>query len=227
MALIPAIFLDKDGTVLIDEPYNVDPARMSYACGAREGLHLLAALNVPLIVISNQPGVALGYFGRRELAGVRDRLASMFLEAGARLAGFYWCPHHPKGRMTAYAGACACRKPQPGLLLQAAREHRVDLARSWLIGDILDDVEAGNRAGCRTLLLDVGNETEWRPGNWRRPHAQAANWDQAARHVAHAMRDVGREGGGWHRRRPRASAWEQKLRTYAQRQCSSRRPSCH
>lgn len=193
MALIPAIFLDKDGTVLVDEPYNVDPARMAYACGAREGLHLLAALNVPLIVISNQPGVALGYFERRELAGVRDRLASMFLAAGARLAGFYWCPHHPQGRMTAYAGACACRKPRPGLLLQAAREHRVDLARSWLIGDILDDVEAGNRAGCRTVLLDVGNETEWRPGNWRRPSAQAVNWDQAARHVARAMRDVDRE----------------------------------
>lgn len=193
MALIPAIFLDKDGTVLDDEPYNVDPVRMAYAAGAREGLRLLAALNVPLIVISNQPGVALGYFDRQELTGVRERLARMFEAAGARLADFYWCPHHPQGSRTAYTGVCTCRKPQPGLLLRAAREHQIDLGRSWFIGDILDDVEAGNRAGCRTVLLDVGNETEWRPGHWRHPDAQVANLEQAARHVAGAMQDAGRE----------------------------------
>ncbi|MBO9353810.1 HAD-IIIA family hydrolase [Bordetella petrii] len=193
MALTPAVFLDKDGTVLADEPYNVAPARMAYAAGAREGLRLLGALQVPLIVISNQPGVALGYFAPQALAGVRSRLAAMFAAAGAQLTAFYWCPHHPRGRVTAYAGACACRKPLPGLLLRAARDHRVDLARSWFVGDILDDVEAGNRAGCRTVLLDVGNETEWQEGLWRTPTARAASLEQAARQVAHGLRDTRRE----------------------------------
>lgn len=184
MALMPAVFLDKDGTVLTDEPYNVDPARMAYAPGAAEGLRALAATGAPLIVISNQPGVALGHFGPEALAEVGARLDAMFRAAGAHLAGFYWCPHHPDGCVPAYSGECACRKPQPGLLLRAARDHRIDLAQSWFIGDILNDVEAGNRAGCRTMLLDVGNETEWLPGRWRTPSARAANLHQAARHVA-------------------------------------------
>jgi len=193
MALTPAVFLDKDGTVLADVPYNADPARMAYAPGAREGLRLLGTLDVPLIVISNQPGVALGYFPPRALAGVDARLRSLFRAAGARLAGFYWCPHHPQGRLAAYAGPCACRKPQPGLLLRAAREHGIDLGRSWFIGDILDDVEAGNRAGCRTVLLDTGSETEWRAGPWRTPWARAADLLQAARQVAGAQPRLSRE----------------------------------
>jgi len=193
MALIPAVFLDKDGTVLADEPYNVEPARMAYAAGARAGLRVLAASGAPLIVISNQPGVARGRFAPQALARVHTRLGAMFAEAGARLAGFYWCPHDPRGTVAAYSHACACRKPQPGLLLQAAREHRVDLGRSWFIGDILDDVEAGNRAGCRTVLLDVGNETEWRSGPGRTPTVTMPDLEQAARHVARAMAEAGRE----------------------------------
>ncbi|MDM9557681.1 D-glycero-alpha-D-manno-heptose-1,7-bisphosphate 7-phosphatase [Bordetella petrii] len=193
MALTPAVFLDKDGTVLADEPYNVDPARMSYAPTAFDGLLRLGATGLPLIVISNQPGVALGYFDCAALAGVEQRLAAMFRAAGARLAGFYWCPHHPEGCVPGYARACACRKPRPGLLLRAARQQGIDLATSWFIGDILDDVEAGNRAGCRTLLLDVGSETQWRPGPWRTPTARAGGLGQAARHVVDAMRGVQRE----------------------------------
>jgi len=186
MAMTPAVFLDKDGTVLADVPYNVDPARMAYARHAQAGLRLLGALGMPLIVVSNQPGVALGYFPPRALAGMQARLEAMFRAAGARLAGCYWCPHHPDGHLPAYAGACDCRKPRPGLLLRAAREHRIDLARSWFIGDILDDVEAGNRAGCRTVLVDAGSETEWRPGAWRAPWARAGDLRQAARCVARA-----------------------------------------
>ncbi|CAP42727.1 D-glycero-alpha-D-manno-heptose-1,7-bisphosphate 7-phosphatase [Bordetella petrii] len=193
MALIPAVFLDKDGTVLADEPYNVEPARMAYAAGARAGLRVLAASGAPLIVISNQPGVARGRFAPQALARVHTRLAAMFAAAGARLAGFYWCPHDPRGTVAAYSRVCACRKPQPGLLLQAAREHRVDLGRSWFIGDILDDVEAGNRAGCRTVLLDVGNETEWRSGPCRTPTVTMPDLEQAARHVARAVAEAGRE----------------------------------
>jgi hypothetical protein len=80
-------------------------------------------------------------------------------------------------------GACLCRKPAPGLLRQAARVHAIDLANSWMIGDILDDVEAGRRAGCRSVLLDVGNETEWQLSPLRTPHVRAANLLEAARAI--------------------------------------------
>jgi len=180
MALIPAIFLDKDGTLLVDDPYNADPTRMRFAPGAYTALRRLRRLGRPLIVISNQPGVAFGRFDLEALDRVRVQLGRMFQEAGARLDGFHYCPHHPRGIRREYAVRCTCRKPEPGLLLQAARQHGIDLQTSWFVGDILDDVEAGRRAGCRTLLLDNGNETEWRSGPLRVPERIAPDLDAAA-----------------------------------------------
>lgn len=180
MALTPAVFLDKDGTLLEDVPYNVDPSRMRFTRGARKGLRRLAKLELPLIVISNQPGVALGLFEDTALAGVRHRLRAMFQEADAPLTDFYYCAHHPDGSIARYARVCDCRKPAPGLLLRAADEHSIDLGRSWFVGDILDDVEAGHRAGCATILLNNGHETEWETGPYRKPDFVAADLDQAA-----------------------------------------------
>lgn len=184
MALRAAVFLDKDGTVLADVPYNVAPERMAYAPMALAGLSRLAQTDLSLVVISNQPGVARGLFAADALNAVGVKLAAMFQAAGAHLDGFYWCPHHPEGVVQPYAMACDCRKPKPGLLLRAAQELGLDLAESWFIGDILDDVEAGNRAGCRSILLDVGNETEWRRGPDREPYCRAPDLDAAARIVA-------------------------------------------
>ena len=180
---LPAVFIDKDGTLLDDVPYNADPALMRFATGAREALTLLAAYPYALFVISNQSGVALGKFEERALLEVEQRLRQMFAECGAKLAGAYWCPHHPEGSVARYAIACDCRKPAPGMLLRAAGEHEIDLGQSWFIGDILDDVEAGNRAGCRTILLDNGHETEWRAGARRTPSARAADLHEAAQRV--------------------------------------------
>ncbi len=184
MALTPAVFLDKDGTVLQDVPYNVDPARMAFAPGARQGVARLASLGLPLIIITNQPGIARGMFGLEALQAVRLRLASMFEEEEAALAGFYYCPHLPQALLPADAVPCVCRKPAPGLLLAAAKEHGIDLGRSWFVGDILDDIEAGRRAGCRTVLIDNGNETEWKAGEWRVPHHRVPDLAAASRIVA-------------------------------------------
>jgi len=175
-----AIFLDKDGTLLDDVPFNVDPRRMRFADSAPQALARFAALGVPLIVVSNQAGVALGRFDAARLHAVRRRLAEMFASCGASLADAYFCPHHPQGSVAAYACACDCRKPSPGLLQRAAREHALDLRRSWMIGDILDDVEAGRRAGCRSVLVCNGNETEWRDGPLRRPDHLVRNLAEAA-----------------------------------------------
>lgn len=160
----PAVFLDKDGTLLDDVPYNVDPARMRLAAGARDALATFARMNVPVVVISNQSGVALGKFAEAALVDVERKLHALAAECGARLAGVYWCPHHPQGTVTRYACACDCRKPAPGMIQRAARELGLDLQRSWFVGDILDDIEAGHRAGCRAVLIDNGNETLWQRG---------------------------------------------------------------
>ena len=168
-----AIFLDKDGTLIDDVPYNVDPRRISLAPGAAAGVRRLSRLGYRFLVVSNQPGVAQGRFDAAALEPVRQRLAQLLDEQGAHLQGFYYCPHGPDE-------GCACRKPRAGMLTRAAAEHSVDLAASWMIGDILDDVEAGARAGCRTILIDNGNETMWLRSPLRTPTWIASDLDAAA-----------------------------------------------
>ena len=175
-----AIFLDKDGTLVEDLPYNVEPRRMRLASGAGPALRLLARLDYRFFVVSNQSGVAEGRFAEDALRAVGDRLSDLLFRENLTLDGFYYCPHHPRGTIAPYAVECHCRKPMPGLLLKAAALHGIDLRGSWMIGDILHDVEAGNRAGCRTVLLDNGNETEWRLGPRRVPTRMAPDLYAAA-----------------------------------------------
>ncbi|MPZ13117.1 MAG: HAD-IIIA family hydrolase [Chloroflexi bacterium] len=151
----PAVFLDKDGTLIDDVPYNVDPGRVVLTKGAIEGLRLLHAAGFRLVIVTNQSGVARGLFPESALVAVEERLRELLASAGVPLVGFYYCPHHPDGVVRAYARACGCRKPEPGLILRAADELRLDLARSWTIGDISSDVEAGRRAGVRSILLEA------------------------------------------------------------------------
>lgn len=178
----PAVFVDKDGTLVRDVPFNVDPARVEFTDGAFRGLSRLARAGFAIVIVSNQPGIALGYFDRAALDRLAHWLEERLADAGIPLAGFYACPHRPPSR-DGTLPACACRKPAPGLLQRAAREHGLSLEASWMIGDILDDVEAGRRAGCRTVLLDVGNETEWRFSPLRTPTLRVHD----LAHAAHAI----------------------------------------
>jgi D-glycero-D-manno-heptose 1,7-bisphosphate phosphatase len=188
VAVKRAVFLDKDGTLIENVPYNVDRTRIQLRPGAVDALLLLVGLGYELIVVSNQPGVALGRFPYGALTAVEEHLNDLFLTHGFRLADCYWCPHHPEGTVADYALTCSCRKPMPGLLHAAAAEHGIDLSESWLIGDILDDVEAGRRAGCRTVLVDVGSETEWKPSPLRKPDVIAKDLLEAAEAIMRASR---------------------------------------
>jgi len=176
-----AVFLDKDGTLVENVPYNVDPARIRFTAGAIEALRLLIDQGYRLFVVSNQPGVALGRYSEAALDAVERHIRDELKRNGIRLEGFYYCPHLPHGAIPRYAIACACRKPASGLLERAARDHGIELTRSWMVGDILDDVEAGRRARCRTILIDNGNETEWNLSGERAPEALADDLLAAAR----------------------------------------------
>jgi D,D-heptose 1,7-bisphosphate phosphatase len=175
-----AVFLDKDGTLIKDVPYNIDPAKIYLEPFALEALKLLQDNLYDLFVISNQSGVALGYFSEADLLPVNHTIERLLQANCVSLQGFYYCPHYKNGTVADYAIACDCRKPAPGLLLRAAREHKIDLAHSWMIGDILNDVEAGKRAGCKTILLNNGNETEWLLYEERKPNYIVNNLKEAA-----------------------------------------------
>ncbi len=164
-----AVFLDKDGTLIEDIPYNVEPERIQPTKGALEALRFLHGAGFKVVVVSNQSGVARGFFPEQALARVEKKLRAILSEAGVNLTGFYYCPHHPQATIAKYAVDCACRKPKPGMLLQAAREHDIDLTSSWMIGDILNDIQAGKAAGCRTILVNNGHETDWILTPARRP----------------------------------------------------------
>lgn len=175
-----AIFLDKDGTLIEDVPYNCDVTRMHLMAGAAEGLSRFFGAGYRIVVISNQSGIAHGFFSEQALKDTERHLRRLLRTVGVPLDGFYYCPHHPEGRIERYAIACPCRKPRPGLLLRAAADHRIDIERSWMVGDILDDVEAGHRAGCKTLFIHNGHETEWDFSSARRPEVCCYDLAQAA-----------------------------------------------
>jgi D,D-heptose 1,7-bisphosphate phosphatase len=178
-----AVFLDKDGTLIKDIPFNVDPQLITLSGNCVEGLKHLQEAGYLLVIVSNQAGVAYGYFTEAELLPVKAKLSELLLEYGINLSGFYYCPHHPEGIIAKYTSVCKCRKPAPGLLFKAAKELNIDLSNSWMIGDILNDVEAGERAGCRTILIDNGNETEWLLNAYRIPEKQCTTINQAATYL--------------------------------------------
>jgi D-glycero-D-manno-heptose 1,7-bisphosphate phosphatase len=154
-----ALFLDRDGTLVEPRHYPSRPEDLILYDDLGARLRALRAAGYALVVITNQSGLARGYFDAAALARMHAHLRALLAQAGVTLDGVYHCPHHVDGVVPELAIACGCRKPQPGLLLRAARELDLALERSWFIGDILDDVEAGNRAGCRTVLVDLGTES--------------------------------------------------------------------
>ncbi len=173
-ALFPnkAIFLDRDGTLIANRHYGSDPDDIELLDGVVEGLMKLRGAGYRLVLVSNQSGVARGYFDEPAVARMHDCLQRMLDPHGAALDGLEYCPHHPEGVVSPYDVECACRKPAPGMLRRAARKHGVNLSASWMVGDIEADVEAGRRAGARTVL--VGPEESRTPPDFRVPDFAAA-----------------------------------------------------
>ncbi|MQA89544.1 MAG: HAD-IIIA family hydrolase [Gemmatimonas sp.] len=146
--LRPAVFLDRDGTLIEDRNYLSRPDDVALLPGAADAVGWLNRAGVPVIVVTNQSGIGRGYFGEREYEAVADRIDALFREAGARLDACYFCPHAPDS-----SPACNCRKPRPGLFLRAAREHSIELGNSYFIGDRLRDVLPGVPLGGSGFLI--------------------------------------------------------------------------
>lgn len=155
-----ALFLDRDGTLVHASHYPSRPEQLRLYDDIGPALRQLQQQHdFRLIVITNQAGIARGYFTEADLQRMHDYLTGQLATLGVRVDGIYHCPHHPDGVVEGLSMRCECRKPQPGMLLRAAQELDLDLEHSWFVGDILDDVEAGNRANCRTVLVDLGTES--------------------------------------------------------------------
>ena len=144
-----AVFLDRDGTIGPDAYYCSRPEDFNIFPGAAEAVKLINRAGLKAIVITNQSGIARGYFSEDTLAEIHGKMLNELEEQGARIDGIYYCPHHPDD-------GCQCRKPGTGLLQRAAEEHGIDFDGSFMVGDTQMDIDAGRAAGCRTVLVTTG-----------------------------------------------------------------------
>ncbi len=153
-----AIFLDRDDTLIKDPGYISSPDQVELLDGVPEALIKLRDLGYKLIVVSNQSGVARGIITEKVLGKIHDRLKQLLAEKNAHLDRIYYCPYHPDGVIPKYRKESNNRKPNPGMLLTAAKDIDIDLEQSWCIGNSIRDVEAGKRAGCKTILIDAHSQ---------------------------------------------------------------------
>jgi D-glycero-D-manno-heptose 1,7-bisphosphate phosphatase len=152
----PAVFLDRDGTLIEEVGYLDRLERLAFFPYSIDAVRLLNRAGFAVAVVTNQSGVARGLFTEDLVRETHAAMAGRLADGGAHADGFYYCPHHPRAVVEDYRQACDCRKPQPGLLLQASRELGVDLSRSFAVGDRVSDLEAASAAGVRSVLVRTG-----------------------------------------------------------------------
>ena len=165
----PAVFIDRDGTLTEEVGYVNHPKRLRLLPRSAEAIRRLNRSGVKAVMVTNQSGVARGYFTEEVLQAVNEALVSQLKAEGAYLDGLYVCVHHPTVGEPPYRTVCDCRKPEPGLLTRAAADLGLDLSRSWTVGDKISDVLAGRRAGTGSILVLTGyglGEWEFRRARW-------------------------------------------------------------
>jgi D-glycero-D-manno-heptose 1,7-bisphosphate phosphatase len=151
-----AVFLDRDGTLIEEAGYINRLESLRLFPWSLDAVRLLNRGGFRVIVVTNQAGVARGYFGDAFVRRAHEHLASAIRASGGEVDGFYHCPHHPDAVVAEYRKSCDCRKPAPGMLLEAAREHGLDLARSYAIGDRWHDIQAAQKAGATAVMVRTG-----------------------------------------------------------------------
>jgi D-glycero-D-manno-heptose 1,7-bisphosphate phosphatase len=159
----PAVFLDRDGTIIEDVSYLRDVSEIDLLPWAAGAIRQLTDAGFVIVVVTNQSGVARGYFDEALVAATHEALDVQLAAQGARIDSYYYCPHYPISADPRYGIVCDCRKPFAGMLHRAARELNVDLSRSWMVGDSWSDVQAGLSAGTRSILIRSGRGTIHKP----------------------------------------------------------------
>ncbi len=156
-----AVFLDRDGVIneviyhkemgIIDSPFTVD--QFTLLPKVATAINKFHDIGFKVIVVSNQPGIAKDHFSMDVFEKIREKMKTELQKKGAVVDAEYYCFHHPYAKVKKYKKICGCRKPKSGMILTAAREHTIDLSKSWMIGDGINDIAAGQNAGCKTILI--------------------------------------------------------------------------
>lgn len=152
-----ACFLDRDGVVNEEVDYLCEPDKVAIIPGVPEALKMLKEAGFMTVVVTNQAGVARGMYEEKDILRVHERIQELLRESGIEIDVFYYCPHHPD-----FTGDCPCRKPEPGMFLNAVREYNIDVSRSFMVGDRMSDINAARAAGCGSAYLvrtGYGNRT--------------------------------------------------------------------
>ena len=176
----PTIFLDRDGTIIVEKHYLSDPALVELEAGAAQGLKLLCDMGLTLVVVSNQSGIGRGKFSMETAHAMNARVAELLAEHGVSIAGWYMCPHAP-------GTDCSCRKPLPGMAHQAHEELGVPLAGCYVIGDKRIDVELGQALGGTGLLVTTGHGLEDAPWAHASQVSVFSNLLGASEHIARRL----------------------------------------
>lgn len=153
----PAVFLDRDGTLNEEVGYLSRPEDLALIPGAGAAVRRINQAGMAAVVISNQSGVARGYFDEVTLGSIHQRLREELEKVGASLDGIYYCPHHPEGVVEEYRKECGCRKPEIGMIRKAVQELAVELSNSYMVGDHIKDIRLAVNAGMRSVMIMTGH----------------------------------------------------------------------
>jgi D,D-heptose 1,7-bisphosphate phosphatase len=168
----PGILLDRDGTIIVDSGYVGSVDRVEFIEGAAEAIAQFNRAGIPVAVVTNQAGVARGYYGLEDVSLVHDHIAKRLAEHDAQVDAFFYCPYHPQGVVAAFARMSDDRKPRPGMARAAADALHLDLAASWVVGDRPEDMGLAAAIGASAVYL--GPEPQDRPNTWSFPSLAAA-----------------------------------------------------
>ena len=152
-----AVFLDRDGVIIEDVGYLNECGGIKFLPRVSDAIKLLNKNGFKVIVVTNQSGVARGYFTEERVQEINRSTCESLAKQGAFIDRIYYCPHNVEGTVSKYVKDCHCRKPNPGMIEEAAREFGIDVENSFVVGDKICDIEAGRRVGCKTILLTRGN----------------------------------------------------------------------
>ena len=156
-----AVFLDRDGVITQEPPHYAHKlSQLELISRSADAIRLLNENGFMVIIASNQAGIARGYYREEDVVLFSQAVKENLAKEGAYVDAIYYCPHHPEAKIERYRVDCNCRKPKPGMLTRAEKELNIDLKQSFVVGDKLSDIEAGKRAGCKTIMVKTGHGVE-------------------------------------------------------------------